>query len=1000
MERNRLFCRFAALSVGAVMLLSLASCAKAPAETTAPKKSVTAEQAVTELQEQSVALGFNNALDELVEKNTASIGGDTYIRLQQNYEGIPVYGKTIVYAANEQGELASVTGNVQDIDPNINLTPSITSEQAQESIRKYASEVLEQAATNISSSEPIVCIYNGNKLAYAYTVTIDSNFFAAHEVLVDAHDASILEWNTYAASFDTNQDVLEAADVACESDDSHNLKLTDIRRNHSVHHLNRSTSNQYPTVEAIVSNDNFLATVVPDQAASGETYALVHLAQTSDFYADVLDRQSYDNLGGTVYLFSCEADLLADNGKSLACPEYGVIMLGEPVSKFSEPLAKAMDLVAHEYAHLIFQTEVGLSTDLDVSSVNEGIADIFGNLIELYVNGEQDTSWPLAEDAGHVKYNMADPMTMGSYGDEEHNNAQILSHSAYLMWNGIDGTESKSLSEQQLAELWYRAVLMMPSDCDFILCRQLVEVAAQSMENLTDEQRACVREAFDRVGIASSRGDDFHADYLLAEDATLSVYDQNNEPYSGYTLRISGSIDMKEIASNMTPDIGWVVNRTVTVEEAGAYALDLPQGRYTLTITATHYDETYTIYVEISAKHEEANIDLITAYEEPLIVVISPQKQILRINEYDESGELYANYEYSYNDSGQISAFTVSGPYADPTRNSTYSYDSDGRLLEGNGNKYKYNENGLVESAKLAFGQGYYEYDDQGNLIKSTEVYDMQTDVASYFYGDNGTLAKKVSYTYPVGSMHENPALNSEDAVITTYTYDYDNQNRVVAERWEYNGTKYCTTYDYSYNPFTIVTHTYDEHTSDVMAVVIDPNGNWYSGIYLSYGSEPEYFVDDGGYLIKAIGDNGEKRIFEFSYSNDSYEDSNLIDTSNLQDVLLNYWWENNIQCPLAYRFLADGTLLEYFEVGSDYVSRSLKYELNGNTVSIGDDSGYYTELKLVYPTDNIAWDQGVGHDFTELPNSQGFLYEVGFVETDLPENAMYLIPTAPVITP
>lgn len=131
-------------------------------------------------------------------------------------------------------------------------------------------------------------------------------------------------------------------------------------------------------------------------------------------------------------------------------------------------------------------------------------------------------------------------------------------------------------------------------------------------------------------------------------------------------------------------------------------------------------------------------------------------------------------------------------------------------------------------------------------------------------------------------------------------------------------------------------------------------------------------------------------------------DDANLgiIDTSNLQSALLNYWWENNIQCPCAYRFLADGTLLEYFEVGSDYVSRLLKYKLNGNTVSIGDDSGYYTELKLVYPTDSVAWDQGVGHDFTELPDSQGFLYEVGFVETDLPENALYFIPTIPVTAP
>ena len=98
--KTSLFRRLTAAAVSCGLLFSLAACAKAPAETTAPREPVTAEQAITHLQEQSTSLGFDNALDELDEKNTTQIGGDTYIRLQQYYEGIPVYGKTIVYTAN------------------------------------------------------------------------------------------------------------------------------------------------------------------------------------------------------------------------------------------------------------------------------------------------------------------------------------------------------------------------------------------------------------------------------------------------------------------------------------------------------------------------------------------------------------------------------------------------------------------------------------------------------------------------------------------------------------------------------------------------------------------------------------------------------------------------------------------------------------------------------------------------------------------------------------
>lgn len=920
MERqNRsLFQRLIAAAVSASMLASLAACAKPPAETAAPKEPVTAEKAITELHRQSEALGFDNALEELEEKNTATIGGDTYIRLQQYYKGIPVYGKTIVYAANEDGQMTSVTGNVQDIDPDIDLTPTITPAQAQESIRTYAAEVLELENANISYSEPTACIYNGNKLAYLYTVTMGGNYFAAHEVLVDSHDASILEWNPYAASFDTNQDVLEAADVACESDNSNNFRLADTHRNHSVYYLDLATTIQYPTLEAVVGNDDFLATAVPDQTASGETYALADLAQISDFYADVLGRQSYDNQGGTVYLFSCDADLLADNGKSLAYPEYGVIMLGEPVSMFSEPLGKAMDLVAHEYAHLVFQTEVGLSTGLDVTSVNEGIADIFGNLIELYVNGEQDTSWPLAEDAGYVKYYMADPMTMASYGNEEHDNAHILSHSAYLMWNGIDGTESKRLSEQQLAELWYRAVLMMPSDCDFILCRQLVEVAAQSMENLTDEQRACVREAFDRVGI-STVSEDTEADYQLDVNGTLSVYDENRAYYSGYTLSINGN-PMRLPVGDRKPEIGFYYNKTVKVDSAEPYQIDLPAGLYLFKISDAYSPVTYSFSVQVGPGYA-SNIDLITAYEEPLVVVIPTTNEVISEFTYKADGTLSSITHHDYNEEGLLQSSTSwslsdDGHYAYWYTDSTtsFQYDPAGNPIQtiifSNNHDVttnsEYDDSGnLLLTHNLQSGiKREYRYDDAGNLtwVCGKDADGNILDAAEHFYDANGNQIRSVDYWYSSGEIVYADVYVSEyddqghlistkseesddDWTVYTYdanwnlirkesrygdmafnmTYEYDEQNRLVyteeTDSWE---SRSGTTYEYD-SSGNIVSKTFLDGSKIVYVydriTASEPIGGW-KDAYRSYIRNLDNIPDETRFYLADMNSDGIPELF------------------------------------------------------------------------------------------------------------------------------------------
>ena len=109
-------------------------------------------------------LGYENAFSELTEKSTANIDGDHYYRMQQNYKGIPVYGRDAIYVTNEEDNVMIITGNPKDIDTKMSLSPSATQEQIYNSIIEYAEKNLEAkdwANLNFERlREEDLCIYD------------------------------------------------------------------------------------------------------------------------------------------------------------------------------------------------------------------------------------------------------------------------------------------------------------------------------------------------------------------------------------------------------------------------------------------------------------------------------------------------------------------------------------------------------------------------------------------------------------------------------------------------------------------------------------------------------------------------------------------------------------------------------------------------------------------------------------------------------------------------
>lgn len=308
------------------------------------------------------------------------------------------------------------------------------------------------------------------------------------------------------------------------------------------------------------------------------------LLQNAIFVHDYFDDLDFVPILDTVRLYYNDAYDNGENARGGVANGAGVVSVGWDTG------VECVDTIAHEYTHFVSRNIVNWNGNDETGAMNEAMSDLFGELIEAAIKSSEAKE-SIDPDWVHGRRNMRNPSqnrypakvtdTNKSGEDFSHGYSTVITHAAYLMWNGMDGTNSKKVNPTDLAKLWYRAMLMMPADCDFNDCRQLVELAATSME-LTTEQIACVSEAFDAVGITGTSEESFDALYNLALDSTLSVYGGDGELYDNYTLKITGNTI---IYGPVLEKVDSSYNRTRIVTTSEPYELDLPQGVYVFTIS-------------------------------------------------------------------------------------------------------------------------------------------------------------------------------------------------------------------------------------------------------------------------------------------------------------------------------------------------------------------------------------------------------------------------------
>lgn len=657
-----------------------------------------AEDAIAFLKETGAQYGFKNALTDLTEEYTESVNGECYYRFQQNYQGMPVYGKSVVCVTDDTGKVINITGNITDVEEEISLFPTVTDEMIESCVEEYLEDILGYSPPLEYDILPVsdnnLCIYfpdYSGKATLAYHTSLfvaNSEEAGCYDMVINAQSGEILCCNTsvYADmesfSLPDNSNGTSRIEVNKEADENGNVvySMVDTKRHIRIYNANNGTLRYeiydydgglvldreknlvkedvqeeriYPVwisskgVTQPVSRDN------PPKYDKEAVSLLSNIQATYDFYSEVLGIQGVGVGGAPTWIDGVYNDFNSSDIQNAYCWGLKGIAMQDMLISFGSWNTLSTDVVAHEYTHAVEGRRSGMNYEGESGAIMEALSDIFGELAEAWASDKQpdwihngSRNMKLPESSGNPAVyqgkNWIDTANTEKSNDwgGVHTNNTVLSHAAYLMWNGIDGTESKKISEHELAQLWYRAMLMMPSNCSFYECRKLVEWAALSMDELSAAERKCISEAFDAVGILSTKDTLAQADYNVSNRVILRVFDKDGEKYGGAsTLKIVGSIDVDSPSSIEEEFFGISYNKTEHILPGSSLGMELNNGTYSFALSSDcEPEKVYTFSVRVDDEYDDEEIILLTNFEPVLVVKIDQPTSPAHDDQGDSDG--------------------------------------------------------------------------------------------------------------------------------------------------------------------------------------------------------------------------------------------------------------------------------------------------------------------------------------------------------------------------
>lgn len=496
--------------------------------------------------------------------------GQTHYRIKQTYKGVDLFG--IQYLVHEKnGSVFLAHGKlIHDLD--LDISPSVSREVA-----------LGLALQHIGADEYMWDDPEAEKFIKKHLKDPNATFFPTGELLLTNHYMGLIgtdfrlvwRFNIYSRSPSADVDVfldagngnvvnvidrMESSDVpgigttlyngpvsmTTDSVSTGNYRLREAARGGGIVTLDLQNADMDSFHLAVDFQDDDNDFSDPhDQAGVSVHWAM---EGTYDYYLNEHSRNSFDNLGGVItsYAHAGNGWFNAQWLSSLLAMRFG----DGPGN--NAPLV-SIDVAAHEFTHGVDQFSSNLIYQAESGALDESFADIFGTLVEFYLEGP-GADWLIGEDFGAIR-SMSDP---GSFGDPDtyfgsnwapltggdnggvHSNSGVQNFWFYLLSEGGSGTNDNGdvynvtgIGKDDAADISYRSrTTYLMSSSGYFDARFGAIQSAVDLYGPGSQQHQSVIDAWEAVGVYVPYVDprigvldtvDFVAELSVASDTVTIV---------------------------------------------------------------------------------------------------------------------------------------------------------------------------------------------------------------------------------------------------------------------------------------------------------------------------------------------------------------------------------------------------------------------------------------------------------------------------------------------